>query len=104
MDSAPNSSTDSRVLEKLKAVLLQADELGLSKTHAEQLARIRSLCGDIFGEKPVNLSFGFFSLIYRIFRTSCEFFLLINSTVAINSSKKSQSEPESLCIIKEKNP
>jgi len=50
-----------------------------------------------------NLSFRFFSLIYRIFRTSCEFFYLINSTVAINSSKKSQSKPESLCIIKEKN-
>ena len=43
------------MLEKLKAVLLQADELGLSKTHAEQLARIRSLCGDIFGEKPVSV-------------------------------------------------
>ena len=28
---------------------------------------------------PNNLSFGFFSLIYRIFWTSCEFFLLINS-------------------------
>ncbi len=28
----------------------------------------------------------------------------VNSTVAINSSKKSQSEPESIFIIKEKNP
>ncbi len=35
-----------------------------------------------------NLSFGFFSLIYRIFWTSCEFFLLINSTVAIRNWAK----------------
>jgi hypothetical protein len=46
----------------------------------------------------INLSFGFISLIYSIFWSSCKFFWLDHSNLIWVSPKKLQSEPKSRCL------